>query len=96
MFATTGAVTYSVDVKPHEDGYLAMFPATPQRQIFGATYQEAIDKARGLLRDFVEAYIEEGVPLVDDHLNAPSALGVTIRLSVITSMEASKKISAHK
>jgi predicted RNase H-like HicB family nuclease len=91
MFSTTGAVTYSVDVKPHEDGYLATFPAIPQCQIYGATYQEAIENARRLLKDYVEAYIADGVPLVEDHLNAPSALSVTIRLPVITSMEASKK-----
>jgi hypothetical protein len=50
MFSATGAVTYSVDIKPHE-----------------------------------------GVPLIEDNLNVPSALSVTIRLPVITSIEASKK-----
>ena len=91
MFATTGAITYSLEVKPREDGYLATFPAIPQCQIYGATYQEAVESARGLLRDYVDAYIAEGIPLVEDHLNAPSALSVTIRLPVITSIEASKK-----
>jgi predicted RNase H-like HicB family nuclease len=91
MFSTTGAVTYSVDVKPHEDGYLVTFPAIPQCQIYGNTYQGAVENARRLLEDYVDAYIAEGGPLVEDHLNVPSTLSVTIRLPVITSMEASKK-----
>jgi len=91
MFATTGAITYFLEVIPHEDGFLATFPAIPQCRIYGATYKEAIENARGLLKDYVEAHIAEGVPLVEGHLNVPSALSVTIRLPVITSMEASKK-----
>jgi predicted RNase H-like HicB family nuclease len=95
MLSTTGAVTYSVEIKPHDEGYLATFPAIPQCQIYGATYQEAVENACGLLKDYVEAYIAEGIRLVEDHLNAPSALSVRIRLPVITSMEASKNMGSH-
>jgi antitoxin HicB len=49
------AVTYTLEIEHHEDGYLAYFPALPGCHTWGRTYEAAVKHAEEALIGFLEA-----------------------------------------
>ena len=54
------AVTYTLEIEGHDDGYLAYFPALPGCQTWGQTCEEAVKHAEEALIGFLEALQKNG------------------------------------
>src|SRR5437762_13232436 len=63
------ALTYTLEIEPHDDGYLAHFPALPGCHTWGKTYEAAVKHAEEALIGFFGV---EGVPV--EHSTAPKAV----------------------
>lgn len=91
MFASKGAVSYSVEVQHDEKGYLALFPALPDCEARGKTFEEALMNAEQELLRYIDTHIQIGIPFIEEELEVSSTLSITIKLPIISSIEASEK-----
>ena len=78
------ALTYTLEIERHEDGYLAYFPALPGCHTWGKTYEAAVRHAEEALSGYLETLAKHGdrIPVETD-IDAPVSLGVTVRTTVI-------------
>ena len=79
----TTARTYSLNIEPHEGGYLASFPALPGCNTWGSTYEHAVKHAEEALAVYLETLAEHGDAIPEEDASAPVSLGVTVRTSTI-------------
>ena len=78
------ALTYTLEIERHEDGYLAHFPALPGCNTWGKTYEDAVKHAEEALSVYLETLTAHGdrIPSEVD-IDAPMSLGITVRTRVI-------------
>jgi antitoxin HicB len=78
------ALTYTLEIERHDDGYLAYFPALPGCHTWGKTYEAAVRYAEEALAGYLETLAKHGDPIpVEADIDAPVSLGVTVRTAVI-------------
>jgi predicted RNase H-like HicB family nuclease len=74
--------TYSLVIEPVEDGgYLACFPALTGCHSWGASYEDAVNNAEGLLVGYLQALHKNGedIPL-EEYSSDEASLGVMVNL----------------
>ena len=74
------ALTYTLEIERHDDGYLAYFPALPGCNTWGRTYEDAVKHAEEALIGFLEALQMNGEEIPVEHLSAPVSLGLVVEL----------------
>ena len=72
------ALTYTLEIERHEDGYLAHFPALPGCNTWGRTYEEAVNHAEEALIGFLEALQINGEDIPVERPSAPISLGLVV------------------
>ena len=72
------ALTYTLDIERHDDGYLAYFPALPGCNTWGRTYEEAVNHAEEALIGFLEALQINGEDIPVERPSAPISLGLVV------------------
>jgi len=78
------ALTYTLEIERHDDGYLAFFPALPGCHTWGRPTKTRWSTPREALAGFLETLAKHGDPIpVERNIDAPVSLGVTIRTAVI-------------
>ena len=78
------ALTYTLEIERHDDGYLAYFPALPGCHTWGKTYEAAVKYAEEALTGYLETLAKHGDPIpVETNVAAPVSLGITVRTAVI-------------
>jgi predicted RNase H-like HicB family nuclease len=78
------ALTYTLEIERHDDGYLADFPALPGCHTWGKSYEVAVRYAEEALAGYLETLAKHGDPIpVEGEIDAPVSLGVTVRTAVI-------------
>ncbi|MEQ1718996.1 MAG: type II toxin-antitoxin system HicB family antitoxin [Hyphomicrobium sp.] len=83
-FMQSKALTYTLELERHDDGYLASFPALPGCNTWGTTYEAAIRHAEEALAVYLETLEANGDPLpLESDIDAPVSLGITIRTPII-------------
>ena len=76
------ALTYTLEIERHEDGYLASFPALPGCNTWGTTYEAAVKHAEEALIGFLEALQMNGEEIPVEHPSAPVSLGLVVGVPV--------------
>ena len=76
------ALTYTLEIERHEDGYLAYFPALSGCHTWGKTYEDAVRYAEQALSGYLETLAKHGDPIPVE-IDAPVSLGITVRTAVI-------------
>ena len=78
------ALTYTLEIERHDDGYLAYFPTLPGCNTWGGTYEDAVKHAEEALAVYLETLAAHGdrIPVETD-IDAPVSLGITVRTRVI-------------
>ena len=56
------ALTYTLEIEHHDDGYLAYFPALPGCHTWGKTYEAAVRYAEEALTGYLETLAKHGDP----------------------------------
>ena len=74
------ALTYTLEIERHDDGYLACFPALPGCNTWGKTYEDAIKHAEEALIGFLEALQMNGEEIPVERPTAPVSLGLVVEL----------------
>ena len=74
------ALTYTLEIERHEDGYLAYFPALPGCHTWGGTYEDAIKDAEEVSVSFLEALQMNGEDIPVEHPSAPVSLRLVVEL----------------
>jgi antitoxin HicB len=74
------ALTYTLEIERHDDGYLAYFPALPGCHTWGKTYEEAVNHAEEALVGFLEALQKNGEEIPVEQPSAPVSLGLVVEL----------------
>ncbi len=74
------ALTYTLEIERHDDGYLAYFPALPGCHTWGKTYEAAVKHAEEALVGFLEALQMNGEDIPVEHPSAPVSLGLVVEL----------------
>jgi predicted RNase H-like HicB family nuclease len=74
------ALTYTLEIERHDDGYLAYFPALPGCHTWGKTYEAAVKHAEEALIGFLEALRKNGENVPVERTSAPVALGLVVEL----------------
>jgi antitoxin HicB len=78
------ALTYTLEIERHEDGYLAYFPALPGCHTWGKSYEAAVKYAEEALTLYLEMLAAHNDPIpVEAETDAPVSLGITVRTPVI-------------
>jgi predicted RNase H-like HicB family nuclease len=78
------ALTYTLEIERHDDGYLAYFPALPGCHTWGKTYEAAVRYAEEALSGYLETLAKHGDPIpVETDIDAPISLGITVWTAVI-------------
>ena len=78
------ALTYTLEIERHGEGYLAHFPALPGCHTWGKTYEAAVRYAEEALSGYLETLAKHGDPIpVETDIDAPISLGITVRTAVI-------------
>ena len=77
------ALTYTLEIERHEDGYLAHFPALPGCQTWGRTYEDAVKHAEEALVGFLEALQMNGEKIPVEHPSAPVSLGLVVEMPAV-------------
>ena len=78
------ALTYTLEIERHDDGYLAYFPTLPGCHTWGTTYEAAVKHAEEALSGYLETLAAHGDSIpVETEIDAPVSLGVTVRTAVI-------------
>jgi predicted RNase H-like HicB family nuclease len=77
------AVTYSLRIEEHEDGYLAFFPALPGCHTWGKSYEAAIKNAEEALVGYLEALHLNGEEAPEERPEAGVALGLMVTVPTI-------------
>ena len=78
------ALTYTLEIERHDDGYLAYFPALPGCHTWGKTYEAAVGLAEEALSGYLETLAKHGDPIpVETGIDRPVSLGITVRTAVI-------------
>ena len=78
------ALTYTLEIERHDDGYLAYFPAMPGCNTWGRTCEDAVKHAEEALAVYLETLTAHGDPIpVEADVDAPVSLGITVRTRVI-------------
>ena len=78
------ALTYTLEIERHDEGYLAFFPALPGCHTWRKTYESAVRYAEEALTGYLETLAKHGDPIpVETDIDAPTSLGITVRTSVI-------------
>ena len=72
------ALTYSLAIERHEDGYLAYFPALPGCNTWGSTYEQAVQHAEEALIGYLEALQINGENIPVEQPTAPVSLGLVV------------------
>ena len=75
------ALTYTLEIERHDDGYLAYFPALPGCNTWGKTYEDAVKHAEEALIGFLEALQKNGEDIPVERPSAPVSLGLVVELS---------------
>ena len=57
------ALTYTLEIEHHDDGYLAYFPALPGCHTWGKTYEAAVRYAEEALSGYLETLAKHGDPI---------------------------------
>ena len=73
------ALTYTLEIERHDDGYLAYFPALPGCHTWGKTYEAAVKYAEELI-GFLEALQINGEDIPVERPPAPVSLGLVVEL----------------
>ena len=78
------ALTYTLEIERHDDGYLAHFPSLPGCNTWGRTYEDAVKHAEEAPAVYLEtlAAHSDSIPVETD-IDAPVSLGITVRTRVI-------------
>src|SRR5436190_20711795 len=74
------ALTYTLEIERHDDGYLAYFPALPGCHTWGKTYEAAVKHAEEALIGFLEALRKNGEDVPVERTSAPVSLGLVVEL----------------
>ncbi len=74
------ALTYTLEIERHDDGYLAYFPALPGCNTWGSNYEEAVKHAEEALIGFLEALQKNGEDIPVERPSAPVSLGLMVEL----------------
>ena len=74
------ALTYTLEIEQHDDGYLAYFPALPGCHTWGRTYEAAVKHAEEALIGFLEALQMNGEEIPVERPSAPVSLGLLVEL----------------
>ena len=74
------ALTYTLEIERHDDGYLAYFPALPGCHTWGRTYETAVKHAEEALIGFLEALQKNGEDIPVERPSAPVSLGLVVEL----------------
>jgi antitoxin HicB len=74
------ALTYTLEIEKHEDGYLAYFPALPGYHTWGKSYETAVKHAEEALIGFLEALQMNGEDIPVERPSAPVSLGLLVEL----------------
>ena len=74
------ALTYTLWIERHDDGYLAYFPALPGCHTWGGTYEAAVKHAEEALIGFLEALQRNGENIPIERPSAPVSLGLVVEL----------------
>ena len=74
------ALTYTLEIERHDDGYLAYFPALPGCNTWGNTYEDAVKHAEEALVGFLEALQMNGEDIPVERPSAPVSLGLLVEL----------------
>jgi antitoxin HicB len=64
------ALTYTLEIARHDDGYLAYFPALPGCNTWGKTCEDAVKHAEEALIGFLEALQKNGEEIPVEHPSA--------------------------
>ena len=72
------ALTYTLEIERHDDGYLAYFPALPGCNTWGQTYEDAVKHAEEALIGFLEALQINGEDIPVERPSAPVSLGLVV------------------
>ena len=84
VYGKEGALTYTLEIEHHDDGYLAYFPALPGCHTWGTTYEAAVRYAEEALTGYLKTLAKHGDPIpVESDIDAPVSLGITVRTPVI-------------
>ena len=75
---TKRALTYTLEIERHDDGYLAHFPALPGCNTWGRTYEDAVKHAEEALIGFLEALQINGEDIPVERPSAPVSLGLVV------------------
>ena len=77
------ALTYTLEIEHHDDGYLAYFPALPGCHTWGKTYEAAVRYAEEALTGYLETLAKHGDPIpVESDIDARVSLGIIVRTPV--------------
>ena len=74
------ALTYTLEIERHDDGYLAYFPALPGCHTWGKTYEAAVKHAEEALLGLLEALRKNGEDIPVERTSAPVSLGLVVEL----------------
>ena len=78
------SLTFTLEIEPHDDGYLASFPALPGCNTWGTTYEAAVRHAEEALALYLETLAAHGDEIpIEAEIDAPVSLGVTVRTPII-------------
>ena len=72
------ALSYTLEIERHEDGYLAFFPALPGCNTWGRTYEDAVKHAEEALIGFLEALQKNGEKIPVERPSASVSLGLMV------------------
>jgi antitoxin HicB len=74
------ALTYTLEIERHDEGYLASFPALPGCNTWGKTYEDAVKHAEEALIGFLEALQKNGEDIPVERPTAPVSLGLVVEM----------------
>jgi len=77
------ALTYTLEIERHDDGYLAYFPALRGCHTWGSTYAAAVKQAEEALIGFLEALQTNGENIPVERPSAPVSLGLVVELPAV-------------
>jgi len=74
------ALTYTLEIERHDDGYLAYFPASPGCHTWGKTCEAAVKHAEEALIGFLEALRMNREDIPVERPSAPVSLRLAVEL----------------